>query len=481
MADSANTHDDSVVTPFTTTFDKAAPPQKARSRNKEKVSKAGPSAKAPDYEALGVPPERIPEMEDARLASLAIGRLTTSQVYEYAEIIARVRGWTDDQKQFDKWSTAIFKLGRRGAHNFVMVHEKLQDDRDRLIALGLPKASLNELAVAEPEKREEIIQVMEAGTELTAAKIKAMASATGDADSETSAADAGGVAGLKARIAEKVSTGMPALMTTGVEILRIILVALEPHRRGKRVEKGVALRQLVLPARLLREQLKWLTWVAMPRGENFSTTEVHVQPLSRDDRWYELYQILEQLGGYESWPDAGDVGTWLTETVVPQLEWMLGNHAAKARTVLVEMEKAAEADKARAAKDKAKVAAQTSRKQVGKAKPRASAPAAAEPVETPEAAPAVTVGSKAPTPKKPRTRKTAAQDAVATDETVKGTGRTAREAEPVALPAQPVAVNAPQSDPVMAPDAATSDGAGFAPPPFLARRQTKKDANVSAT
>lgn len=478
MTESTHTRNDAVLIPFTPMSVKAVPPQKnARSRKREvSVLKSATGAEAPDidYEALGVPPERIPEMENARLASLAIGRLETSQVYEYAEIIARVRGWTDDQKQFDAWSKAIFKLGCRGAHNFIMVHEKLQNDRTRLVALGLPKASLNELAVAEPQKREEIIQVMEAGAELTAAKIKAMASTTGEADSETSAADAGGVAGLKARIAEKVSAGVPALMSTGVEILRIILVALEPHRRGKRVEKGIALKQLVLPARLLRQQLEWLTWVAMPHGDEFSTTLVHVRPLSRDDRWYELHQTVDQLGGYESWPDAGDVGVWLTETVVPQLEWLLGNHAAKARTVLVEMEKAAEAKTSRAATNKAKAAGQTTRKKLGKAKSRASTPSAADSAGTPEAAPVVTAGSGAPTQKKPRTRKIAAQDAATPQET--GTSPAAPEAEPIVLPAQPDAVVALQSESVPAPYAAKPGGGdAFTPPPFLARRRTKND------
>lgn len=378
MAVSTRNRDDAVAIPFAPASGEALQPQKkARSRKKEvRVPKSATGHEAPDYEALGVPTERIPEMEDARLASLAIGRLETSQVYEYAEIIAKVRGWTDDQEQFDDWSKVIFQLGRRGAHNYVMVHEKLQDDRDRLIALGLKKALLNELAVAEPQRREEIIQVMEAGTKLSAAKIKAMASA-GEVDEKIAATDAGGVAGLKARIAEKVSAGVPALMTTGVEILRRILTALEPHRRGKRVEKGVALKQLVLPARLLREQLEWLTWVAMPHGDDLSTTLVHVQPLSRDDRWYELHQTIDQLGGYESWPDAGDVGTWLTETVVPQLEWLLGKHAEKARTVLADMEKVAKTERARAAKEKAKSEAQKKkRKKSGKAKTEESAAAA---------------------------------------------------------------------------------------------------------
>ncbi len=77
-------------------------------------------------------------------------------------------------------------------------------------------------------------------------------------------AAAGGPAGPKAMIAEKTRVGLPALMDNATDLLRDLHVALEPHRKGKRVEKGAMKPVLIHRSRLLRQQLKSLTWMPFP-------------------------------------------------------------------------------------------------------------------------------------------------------------------------------------------------------------------------
>ncbi|KQU75453.1 hypothetical protein ASC75_19150 [Aminobacter sp. DSM 101952] len=176
-------------------------------------------------------------------------------------------------------------------------------------------------------------------------------------ETEKRAVSRGGVAGLRAQIAEKTACGAAAMMDTAFDVLKAIHVALEPHRQGKRVPKDATMRPLIHPARLLREQLESLIWLAQPAGQGFQDGVVHVMPLSRDDDWYRLWAMLQDLGGYESWPQAADIGPWLTDTVVPQLEWLVGDRAEKAAAVIDEMAKAAAARDKAAKKSGAKASA----------------------------------------------------------------------------------------------------------------------------
>jgi hypothetical protein len=37
--------------------------------------------------------------------------------------------------------------------------------------------------------------------------------------------------------------------------------------------------------------------------------------------WKEIHAVLEQIGGLESWPGAGDLRDWIETRVIPALEW----------------------------------------------------------------------------------------------------------------------------------------------------------------
>jgi hypothetical protein len=370
----------------------------ARVRKKRRAEAAAPTPapdQAPDYEAIGVPPEIVAIVEEARLQYLAIGRLETGQVYDYGAIFATVHDHAPDQKTFATWSKQIFKLSRRGAENYVNVHRNLAGYRERFVRMCLPASALYALSQAAPDRIEEVATLIEARGELTVKEITALV-ATDDAAPVEAGAEAGGVAGLKAMITEKVGAGVPAFMNGLFDMLRDIHIALEPHRNGKNVEKGLAQAKLVHAARLAKGQLESLTWMARVPGAPVPAGIIHVLPPSREGRWYELRQFLDRMGGADEWPDAGEVGSWLAETVVPLFAWALGRRAEKAAAVVGEMAKAAEAEQAKLAKEKAKAkaAAQKERakarmaagkasKKTGKARPAAKA---AEPIVIPVAA-----------------------------------------------------------------------------------------------
>ncbi|MBN9236353.1 MULTISPECIES: hypothetical protein [Phyllobacteriaceae] len=309
---------------------------------------ASGAGEAPDYSGLGIPAEAVPALEAARVRLAALGRLETSHVYEYGAVIHEVREAAPDQATFAKWAKKILNLSRRGAENYVAVHRVLGPYRSRVESLCIKPSTLYLMASARPDRIDDLLSQQEAGRKFAVKEVKAILREGSEPEAEKRAVSRGGVAGLKAQIAEKTTCGIAAMMDTAVNVLRAIHIALEPHRRGKKVPKDVTMRPLIHPARLLQKQLESLIWLARPAGDG--DQEVDVEPLSHDDDWYKLWEMLEKLGDYEGWPLAADIGTWLSDTVVPQLEWLVGDRAEKAAAVIAEMAKAAIAKRTKSEK-----------------------------------------------------------------------------------------------------------------------------------
>lgn len=338
------------ATPVPSPINPPAPAQKkARARKAElSASAASPQAEAaPDYAALGLDGDKARQAESLRLESLELGRKSTGTVFEWGRIAASLHGLADDQKHFAKLAKGVLKLSRTGAENYKRVHDHLVPYRDRLVRVGMIASGLYELATAEPEQIEEALAVREGGQELTLAQIKAM---VGKGDTPVTSPDEGGIAGLKARIAEKTAIGVAELIGNVEELFEAVLVALEPHRQGKRIVVKDIQRPFIHPSRLIREQLQWLTWRAVPAPDGFGEGAIHHDPLNSEDGWYKLDNMLESLGGYEKWPAAAEVGAWLTDTVVPQLAWLLGDRANKGFAVIDKLAAAAEAERVKAEK-----------------------------------------------------------------------------------------------------------------------------------
>lgn len=339
------------------TAEEIATPKTSRKAKLKAATSLTTEDPAPDYAALGVEEDEVEEYEELRLRFNELGRLDTAQVFARGEVVAKLHELAPDQKDFAKRAKAVLKLSRRGAENYSAVYRNLAPYRQRLVAVGMIASGLYDLASAEPEQVEEVLAAREAGQELSGKQIKQM---LGKADAPSVLPDDGGSAGLKARIAEKTAVGVAALMDNAAALLEALLVATEPHRQGKRIVVKETQRPLIYPARLVQKQLEWLTWIAVPAPEGFREDAIHHTPLTRQDRWHELHTTLDTLGSFEYWPAAKDVGTWLSDTVVPQLSWLLGERSKKPLAVIDKMAAAAEAERKKA--EEAKVREKTEAK-----------------------------------------------------------------------------------------------------------------------
>ncbi len=310
----------------------------------------------PDYAALGVEETEVETYEKLRLRFKEFGRRSTAQVFECGEVVAELQELTPDQETFAKRAKGVLNLSRRGAENYANVYRHLQPYRDRLVRVAMIASALYDLATAEPEQIEAVLAAREAGQALTGAQIKEM---LGKASGPSVSPDDGGPAGLRARIAEKTSVGVAALMDNAAALLEALLVALEPHRQGKRIVVKETQRSFIHPARMVREQLEWLTWVAVPAPASFAEGAIHHVPVVRGDPFAELHATLYKLGDFDGWPVAAEVGPWLADVVVPQLRWLLGDRAKKANAVVDKMAAAAEAERVKAEEAKAREKAES--------------------------------------------------------------------------------------------------------------------------
>jgi len=375
---------ETVVIPFKPNGADAAkaPPPASRGRKKAARAKnveARVDAPVIDYDQLGIAPEDVALFEEVRAFFISLGRKKTEEVFECGAVLSKVEEKAPDQKTFETWTRKACGITRRGAWNYLNVHRKLARHRDRFTAQSVAASAMYKLSGADDATVESVLASFEAGARMTVTQINALLKGD-DAQSRQATTEQGGIAGLKAKIAEKTNVGAPALMDTAAQVLETILVALEPHRRGKRVEKGTLQKQLVHPARLLRQQLEWLTWMAVPEGP-FAQVVAHGQPLTRDDRWHTLWYTMGKLGDYEGWPESGKLGAWLADTVAAELEWLLGEKAEKAYAAAARVTKEAEARTGKGAKASHKAPARASRRK-GAEKTAAARPDKANPVES---------------------------------------------------------------------------------------------------
>ena len=355
----------------------AAPKRSRKAQLKESTTAASGEDEKPDYAALGVEETQVEAYEQLRLRFAELGRRSTDQVFDCGEVVAGLQELAPDQESFTKRAKAVLKLSRRGAENYANVYHKLRPYRARLVRVAMVASTLYDLASAEPEQVEKVIAAREAGQQLTGNQVKEM---LGKKNEATSSPEDGGPAGLRARIAEKTQLGVPALMDNAAALLETLLVALEPHRRGKRIVVKETQRPLIHPTRLIQQQLEWLTWVAVPAPAGSGEGAIHHQPIVRDDRWGELHGMLRKLGDYEGWPAAAEVGPWLADTVVPLLAWLLGERSKKCFAVVDRMAAAAEAERVKAekAKEREKADAKKAREKAKAEKLKAEKRAARE-------------------------------------------------------------------------------------------------------
>jgi hypothetical protein len=276
-----------------------------------------------DYDSLGIPEAAVPSFEETREMFTTLGRKRTEEVFICGEMLANVRSQSPSQKVFERWSKQACRLTRRGAGNYIAVHNNLRAHRQALIECSMPAAAMYTLATADQEIVVSVIAGLKDGKRPTASELKALICGEGGI-TQLDAADTAGAQGLKALARAKIRNALPILIGRLTRMLEDIDVALKPHFEGKRVAKGALATKLEHPARRARGELQSLAVFVEPNSESSETWRVHPARFPPESRWDRVDQLLFKLGGREGWPDVDDLGAWLVNDVVPTIEFAVG-------------------------------------------------------------------------------------------------------------------------------------------------------------
>ncbi|RWL81344.1 MAG: hypothetical protein EOR67_29895 [Mesorhizobium sp.] len=314
-------------------IDQVAPPRHvAKSgqgrRNGRQPGSAKTNEQSIDYGSLGIPDAAVPSFEEAREMFASLGRKRADEVFACGEMLAKVRGKSPSQEVFERWSKQACRLTRRGAGNYIAVHNNLRAHRKVLVDCSVPAAAMYVLAGAELETVASVVADLKAGKRPTVREIRVLVS--GDSQkAQPDRADIGGADGLRALARAKVQNGVPILLERLKAMLGDIQAALQPHLVGKNVAKGALVAKLEHPARRARSELENLALFVEPNSRSSETWRVHPAIFPNGSPWEAVSRVLFKLGGREEWPDANDLGAWLVADVVPAIEFAVGAKPSK--------------------------------------------------------------------------------------------------------------------------------------------------------
>jgi len=294
-----------------------------RQRKGHEARSAKKNGQPIDYDGLGIPKSAVPSFEETREMFAMLGRKKTDEVFVCGEMLANVRGQSPSQKVFEHWSKQACRLTRRGAGNYIAVHNNLRAHRQALVECSMPAAAMYTLATADQEIVVSVVAGLKEGKRPTASELRALISGESGI-TQLDAADTAGAQGLKALARAKIRNAVPILIERLMGMLEDIEVALKPHVEGKKVAKGALVAKLEHPARRARSELQSLALFVEPNSQSSETWRVHPARFPSESPWAMVDQVLFKLGGREDWPDVDDLGAWLFNDVAPTIRFAIG-------------------------------------------------------------------------------------------------------------------------------------------------------------
>lgn len=276
-----------------------------------------PSAARTFYEANAVAEDIKSQLEETAMFLISASRRSTEETFKLGEHLERAAGLLPEGT-LEKWAVERCGYTARHVRTQRAVFRNLDAYRDILVELAVGPTVLGKLSAAEPEQIEQVIGFAAQNGKLRVQDVATiMAGAKNEAESRSQIDpyDVGGLDGLKAIIAIKVRDGIKSFVGHLEEIRAHVSEALLETRL---IKKTLAA-QIHLTARLARKELESLAQFVMP-NPNFDYV-IWETKLPANTRWNDVGNLLHKIGGTDTWPEKGELRTWLENEVLPLLEW----------------------------------------------------------------------------------------------------------------------------------------------------------------
>ncbi|MGO7371752.1 hypothetical protein AB9E19_13325 [Rhizobium leguminosarum] len=275
-----------------------------------------------DYAALDIGTQKMKALEEAAVGIQAVGRRSTDQAFELGVLLEQASELVEPGT-FERWVSQRCDISSKTARNYRAVARNLSSYRQRAVELAISPTVLFHLASAPEEKVAAALAYAEEHVGIRVSEVKALLTDGSEAASEevTSAelADIGGLSGLRALIDIKTKSGIAAFVESAAALAKAVEDILESKPKGKRLQKTSLIPVFEPLARTAKRSLGNVLLLDSPG-------DVDVRKLSESElparsRWYKVFATLDHLGKREAWPEAKELEMWLSQTVLPLLDW----------------------------------------------------------------------------------------------------------------------------------------------------------------
>lgn len=294
--------------------------------NKTSNAYALPSSASTFYEANAVAEDIKVQLEETAMFLIGATRRSTEETFKLGEHLERAACLLPEGT-LEKWAVERCGYTARHVRTQRAVFRNLDRYRDILVELAVGPTVLGKLSAAEPEQIEQAIGFATQNGKL---RVQDVAAIVTGSKNETEAGpqidpyDVGGLDGLKAIIAIKVRDGIKSFIGHLEEIRAHVNEALPKKNIVKKTLSG----KTHLVARLAHKELESLAQFVRP----YPTAAHVISPTSIPVKtgWASVSAMLYKMGSETTWPDKGQLRTWLEKEVVPILEWATSKSSAPA-------------------------------------------------------------------------------------------------------------------------------------------------------
>ncbi|CAN7219152.1 hypothetical protein LJR255_000735 [Pararhizobium sp. LjRoot255] len=275
-----------------------------------------------DYTAHDIVERSVKALEGTAADIQALGRKSTEQAFLVGALLEKASELVE-ARTYGKWVQHRCDITPKTARNYRSVARNLAEYRERAIELGVIPTVLFHLASAPAEKIEAAFAFAEENDGIRVSEVKALLSdgveATTSQRTSEELADVGGLAGLRAMIELKTKAGTAAFLET-TSVLRAALVdVLTSKPDGKRLQKTALIPVLEPLARAAKRSLGNVLLLDAPG--DIDVRKIDQRDLAAGSRWFTVLETLDHLGNRERWPGSREVEPWLTQKVMPLLDW----------------------------------------------------------------------------------------------------------------------------------------------------------------
>lgn len=294
--------------------------KKTRAENNAATKKKVAAARAPKENDEPLSPEAEARLSELAKKIASLHRKSTSQVFELGECLAVAKS-VQPIKRYGHWLKENYGYSVRSAWSFISVHERLADHRERLEKHAVATTALFELAKAEPDQIEDIINLYDAGKSLKPSEIKTLIGGKKDEAAEnTDPRQLGGKPGLQKMAAAKLKSDTEEFQRLAALVLEELEEAVSRVTAGKRIIMRALAFGVELRARHASDLFKDIAAPLLP-VEHLPRGNLSHAKIGDQTGWGAVQDSLYRLGGVGSWPAKDEMEKWVIEVAHPALRF----------------------------------------------------------------------------------------------------------------------------------------------------------------